>query len=748
MPVPPSCQAPSSKAYPFVDAVSLASVLQELTHSALDLFDSKGRLDDFLQQMTLRLGCLAALWVELSGEGRVLLLGSAGLSRASRELPLTQQVQTCRGAPLMDVNWGAISFPFPELTGPPLSMWQFPLARSVEEHAPPAALLLFFDPSQRLPQQYFGLVARLTRVVQRALEHRALDARVHASEQRLIEQKLLLEAENEATLEGILVVSATGRILDYNRRLLELWGLTREVVDGAGLAQTLLPLALQQVRDSARFLQFVQRVMLAPEEESSEELTLQDGRSLELFTAPLRDAGGRVSGRGWYLRDMTSRKRAEEERARLLEREQAARKAAEEARQRSAFLAEASRRLAESLEAEKVLSQAARLIVPGLGDWCAALMSEGEALRICAVAHLDAVQEVRLGRLLQQRLSLEFPEGAPRAARTHQTVMEVGDHGLSLSPLGLRSTEHLAMLQELGAAAYLAVPLVARGMTLGVLTLVSCQDAYDQETRALAEDLATRVALALDNARLHEEAQRAIRLREEFLSVAAHELFTPLTSLRLTAQGLLRTTHARARPAPAMLRIIDRQTTKLMRLVSELLDVSRIQAGTLSFELEEVELGQVVREVVEQLSPELERAGTPLRLDLEPRVRGRWDRLRLEQVLQNLLSNAAKYGEGKPIEVQVRQEGGTARLSVRDQGMGISPEDQSRIFGPFERATSSRHFGGLGLGLYIAQRIVRQLGGTIRLHSAVGHGATFIVELPGATLSARCAQSTGRETHY
>ncbi len=740
MPVLPSCPVSALEAHAPVDAVSLASVLQELMNAALDLFSAEGRLDDFLQRVTLRLGCLAALWLEVSRDGQVGLLGSAGLSRASRELPLAVQVQAWEGVPT-DVNWGALSFPYPELAVSPLAMWQFPIAQPSEEQTPLAALLLFFDPSHRLSQQYFGLVERLTRVVRRALQHRRLDARVHESEQRLTEQKMLLEAENEATLDGILVVSATGRIISYNRRLLEMWGLTREVVDGAGLAQTLLPLAVQRIRDSARFLEFVQRVMLAPEEETSQELALRDGRRLDLFTAPLRNAAGGVAGRGWYLRDITARRRAEEERARLLEREQAARQAAEHARQRSAFLAEASRRLAGYLEAENVLSQATRMALPYLGDWSAALLLEGDALRICAVAHREPAREVRLGGLLQQRLPLELPEGAPQVGQTGQPVWEARDSSARpLAPFGLRSSEHLSLIQEVGAAAYLAVPLVARGMTLGVLTLISSREdrLYTQEERVLAEDLAARVALALDNARLYGEAQRAIRIREEFLSVAAHELFTPLTSLRLTAQNLLRTLDAQGRPSSSMLRIIDGQTRKLMRLVSELLDVSRIESGRLSFQLEDLDLGQVTREVLEQFGPELERSGTPLKLYVEPHVTGRWDRLRLEQVIQNLLSNAVKYGEGKPVELHVRESEGMAQLMIRDQGMGISPEDQARIFGPFERAISSRHFGGLGLGLYIVQRVVQQLGGSIRLHSEPGRGATFIVELPRAALPIHC----------
>ncbi|MFP2934133.1 ATP-binding protein, partial [Pyxidicoccus sp. 3LG] len=337
--------------------------------------------------------------------------------------------------------------------------------------------------------------------------------------------------------------------------------------------------------------------------------------------------------------------------------------------------------------------------------------------------------------LRQLRVPLDVQEGAPLVRARPLGLGAKRTAAPPLSPLGLREPAHLELLGELGVAAWLTVPLVARGRTLGVLVLVSTREsrAWGPEDVELAENLAARVALAVDNARLYEEAQRAIRVRDEFLSVAAHELFTPLTSLRLSVQGLQRTAGTADRPASlsrAVLSIVDRQTRKLMRLVSELLDTSQLRTGRLRLQLEDVDLGQVVREVVEQLGPELERAGTPLELDVALGVTGRWDRLRLEQVVQNLLSNAVKYGERKPVELRVMADATQARLVVRDHGMGIPLEDQVRIFSPFERAISSRHFGGLGLGLYIVQRIVQQLGGSIRLWSEKGQGSTFVVELP------------------
>ncbi|MCY1023671.1 ATP-binding protein [Pyxidicoccus sp. MSG2] len=752
-PSTPSFQSnPGVTPSPPVDAVSLASVMQELTRAALDLFDEAGDLDGFLQHLATRLGCLVVLWLEQSPEGAVRLLGSAGLSRTSRALPLTAGTEAGPERAQAVVHWGTVDLPYPELTSSSLTVWQFPF-QQVPEGGPPSEFLLFFESSRPLFAQYFGLVQRLLRVAEKALDHRCLDARLRQSEHRLSEQMLLLEYENEATLDGILIVSADGRIVSRNRRLLELWGLTEDEVRRGGSARTLLLVSAQHVREPARFFSLVRQLLSAPEGTFTDALTLRDGRSLELFSAPLLDQAGRVFGRGWYFRDITQRKQAEAERAGLLAREQAARQAAESARQRSSFLAEASRRLAKHLDADKALAQATGLAVSFLSDWCVALLVEDDALCVRAAAHHSPEGVEQVGALRQLRVPLDVPEGAPLVAHTGRSAMVRGGDATvpPLAPLGLREPAHLELLRELGVSAWLSVPLVARGRTLGVLTLVSTGETHrwSPEDVELVENLAARVALAVDNARLYEEAQRAIRVRDEFLSVAAHELFTPLTSLRLTVQGLQRGAGvAPTPPSPAVLRIVDRQTHKLMRLVSELLDTSQLRTGRLNLHLEDVDLGQVVRDVAEQLGPELERTGTTLTLDVAQGVVGRWDRLRLEQVVQNLLSNAAKYGERKPVELRVMADEGLARLVVIDHGMGVPPEDQERIFAPFERATSSRHFGGLGLGLYIVQRIVQQLGGNIRLRSEPGQGSTFEVELPRTPLpSSRAPPSEARQLH-
>ncbi len=246
------------------------------------------------------------------------------------------------------------------------------------------------------------------------------------------------------------------------------------------------------------------------------------------------------------------------------------------------------------------------------------------------------------------------------------------------------------------------------------------------------------VVLSLDiteRKRAEEAARNAVRLRDEFLSVASHELKTPLTPLSLKLQTLAR--EAAAQPeSPFVLKVRAhveagrKQIKRLADLIGDLLDVSRISSGQMKLLLELVDIAAVVREVATRLEPEATRAESPLTLELPEGLTLRSDRMRLEQVAENLLTNAIKYGAGKPIHVRLEVSPERVTLSVKDQGIGIAPEHQARIFERFERAVSERNYGGLGLGLYITRTIVEALGGTIRVESQLGQGACFTVELP------------------
>ena len=225
--------------------------------------------------------------------------------------------------------------------------------------------------------------------------------------------------------------------------------------------------------------------------------------------------------------------------------------------------------------------------------------------------------------------------------------------------------------------------------------------------------------------------EQAVRLRDEFLSTASHELKTPLTSLSLSTQHLARAATPETGPEiQRRVASVRRQVDRLTALVDALLDVSRIRLGQLHLAVEDVDLAEVVREIADAFQGEAERTGSVIRLKVNGALHGSWDRLRLEQVLTNLLSNAVKYGAGHPIDVSLEQRDGQALLAVADQGIGIPVEDQQRIFDQFERGRSGDGHGGFGVGLWIVRTIVTALGGSVTVESAPRSGATFTVALP------------------
>jgi signal transduction histidine kinase len=226
------------------------------------------------------------------------------------------------------------------------------------------------------------------------------------------------------------------------------------------------------------------------------------------------------------------------------------------------------------------------------------------------------------------------------------------------------------------------------------------------------------------------QAQEAIRLRDDFLSIASHELKTPLTALQLQLRSI------RTQVGDGGGRLADtanramRVGERLANLIEALLDVSRIATGRLKLSFEPFDLVAVVREVIERLRESAVEAGCAISLDGRGPIEGRWDRLRIEQVLTNLLSNAFKYAARRPIVVSVARAGDEAVLEVRDEGPGIAEEQMPRLFERFERADSTRNYGGMGLGLYVAREIAQAHGGTIAANNLPGGGASFTVRLP------------------
>jgi PAS domain S-box-containing protein len=246
-----------------------------------------------------------------------------------------------------------------------------------------------------------------------------------------------------------------------------------------------------------------------------------------------------------------------------------------------------------------------------------------------------------------------------------------------------------------------------------------------------------------ERAQLYRKAQEEVRERDEFLSIASHELRTPVTALQLQIQMLQRTAGRGGDDWPASVsskvEALERQTRRIAVLVNELLDVSRMRLGRLELKHEELDLTDLVRESITHLAADGARSGSTVTLESTGPALGRWDRVRLEQVVTNLIANALKFGQGKPILVRVDADAAHARVSVHDQGIGIPAADQQRVFQRFERAVPAQHFGGLGLGLYIARQIVDAHGGSIRVDSEPAAGTTFVVELPREPAAPRAA---------
>ncbi|MFL5353647.1 ATP-binding protein [Archangium sp.] len=402
------------------------------------------------------------------------------------------------------------------------------------------------------------------------------------------------------------------------------------------------------------------------------------------------------------------------------------------------FLADATTRLSTSLDMRVTLESTARLVAERMADFCLVdVRAEGNQ-------HLERVAAVARRPGTQPRLEEQLLAAPP--SRSDSPVWQVLESGRAMlvSEVSEELMEenasvddaHREALEQLRPRSVMMVPLIARERSLGVLTLVSQDPArrYTERDLAFVEDLAWRAALAVDNARLFQQAEQAVSARDEFVAIATHELRTPLSALSLQLMSLQRAVDSGRAPTEERLRhsleTARRQTERLEQLVSHLLDVSRISTGHLELELEEVDLALVVRRLVVRFEEKLAEAGcTPVVLADTPLV-AKVDRLRVEQVLMNLLSNAMKYASGQPVELSVAREQDMAVLEVRDRGPGISPEAQARVFERYQRASGKHSRESLGLGLYVARQIARAHGGELSVESAPGQGALFRLRLP------------------
>jgi signal transduction histidine kinase/DNA-binding response OmpR family regulator len=414
-------------------------------------------------------------------------------------------------------------------------------------------------------------------------------------------------------------------------------------------------------------------------------------------------------------------------------RQRQARESAERAQRRAAFLAEASRVLASSFDTSTTLAQLARLAVPELADLCIVDVAEGDdAYRQVGAAHVDPEKEGMLRSVSPGERTRNHPLARMFGAGEPVLLSEVSDEFIAQIGGG-RAVEELVGV--IGPRSAMVVPLRAGDRPIGGLTLVSSESGrrYGSDDLTLAQELAHRAALAVENAQLFAQAQAATRARDEMLAVVAHDLRNPLSTISLGAELLLDTTPED--PANAFQRrhlgTVKRSAERMNRLIQDLLDVSRITGGKMTLAPKDEDASLLMAEAAAMLRPLAEARGITFQARGATELpRLRMDGARVMQVISNLVGNALKFTpEGGSVTLAAAHEGGEVRISVVDTGSGISPEQLPHVFGRFWQANEADR-RGLGLGLTIARGIVEAHGGRIWVESEVGAGSIFHFTLP------------------
>ena len=436
------------------------------------------------------------------------------------------------------------------------------------------------------------------------------------------------------------------------------------------------------------------------------------------------------------LRDITDRKVVEQQVLQLV-REQAARGAAEESARRLRYLLESTTTLASSLDQAAILTALPAMCVAEIADW--AVVYSADAMGVVKrreVAHRDPSKAPLVRELQNSSIDPDSPHPVLETLRTRKAILlkTFGEAGLTALTI---SDRQAAIARELSVASLMVVPMVARDRALGAIALISSDASrpFSDQDLALAQDIATRAALAIDNARLYEEARKANQTKTDFLAVVSHDLRTPLNAIMGYAELLMMGIPEPVPPAASeRLHRVQTSAKHLLYLLDELLDFARLDSGKETLHVQEIDLNDVVRDVAAVIEPLVTKRGLefgvtlpshPLRLQTDP------DKLR--QVLLNLLGNSVKYTDRGRVQLEVSEGAhGAAYIRVSDTGVGIAEHHLTDIFEPFWQVdeTQRQREGGTGLGLSVVQRLVRLLGGDVSVESELGRGSTFSVVLP------------------
>lgn len=434
-----------------------------------------------------------------------------------------------------------------------------------------------------------------------------------------------------------------------------------------------------------------------------------------------------------FLRDISERKRAEA------------------ALQRAQEAAATQRALAESVEALRTLNDVGQTISAELNlDALVKLVVDATtslAKAAFGAFFYNAVNEqgeantlyVLCGVSRQAFARFPLPHQTGLLGLTFDGARVVRSDDITQDPrYGRTAPYHGMPLGHPRVRSYLAVPVVSRTKEiLGALFLAHPERGiFSQREEEIVKGLAAYAAVGMDNARSYGKARAAVQVRDDFLSIASHELNTPLTPLKLQAQRLMRLLapgQVDALSGGKLKKIaetLNTQVNRLAALVDRLLDATSVSSGSLDLQPEDLDIAALVRDVVERYLPQALQAGCRVEVIASTTVHALADRLRLEQVVTNLLTNAVKYAPGKPIKVRVEAGAQEVQVSVADTGLGIAPADLAKVFERFERASATKNVGGLGLGLFITRQIIEAHGGHIEVKSTPGVGSTFTVTLP------------------
>ncbi len=531
-----------------------------------------------------------------------------------------------------------------------------------------------------------------------------------------LDARLRLAAIVESSDDAIISEDLNGTIVSWNRGAERLYGYPPGEIVGRPLSMLVpsdvideLPRILKRLSEGERIDHYetIRRC--------------KDGSqvNVSLTLSPIRNSDGQIVGASKIARDISPRKRMED---------------------RARFLADASAALAVLEDYETTLKNVAALSVPFFADWATVdLLTPERTLNRVAVAHRDP-SKVKDAIEMHRR----FPPDPTRAhgiwniinSGKSELLPEISNELLTST---IKTPELIQYFRSLGIRSYIGVPLNIRGQTLGAITFTMADSSrrYDDQDLVLANELAQRAAIAIDNARLYQNLKDADRRKDEFLATLAHELRNPLAPIR-NGLEILRLNETDSSEMVDVREVMQRQVEQMVRLVDDLLDVSRISRNKLELRLERVELAAIVQNAIETSAPLIKSGQHQLTVTLSPRpIHVDADPIRLAQVFANLLNNSAKYtNPGGTIDVMLTRDGDHAVVSVKDSGVGIPNEMLKEIFQMFIQVDHSleRSQSGLGLGLTVVKRLVEMHGGTVEARSeGLGQGSEFIVRLPVLT---------------